>query len=151
MYLSAVAPQFQGRILILTVCAAGIGGTFQYGYNLTIISAPTTVSPLACLNRVGKHSFLPITPSGWCYGRGKDAPPLVSLLRLQHRPARPVQTERSLLFGEGERLAVPFGRNLIPSAFTHRHFLSASQYDWTHVLWGHSGPMEAAVFPPCCH
>ncbi|KAJ6659172.1 hypothetical protein lerEdw1_019475 [Lerista edwardsae] len=30
-----------GRVLILTVCAAGIGGTFQYGYNLTIINAPT--------------------------------------------------------------------------------------------------------------
>ncbi|XP_053225999.1 solute carrier family 2, facilitated glucose transporter member 11-like isoform X1 [Podarcis raffonei] len=34
--------QLQGRVLILTVCAAGIGGTFQYGYNLTIINAPTT-------------------------------------------------------------------------------------------------------------
>ncbi|XP_030075695.1 solute carrier family 2, facilitated glucose transporter member 11 isoform X3 [Microcaecilia unicolor] len=33
--------QFQARVLILTVCAAGIGGTFQYGYNLTIINAPT--------------------------------------------------------------------------------------------------------------
>uniref|UniRef100_A0A8D0GFT5 Solute carrier family 2 member 11 n=1 Tax=Sphenodon punctatus TaxID=8508 RepID=A0A8D0GFT5_SPHPU len=32
----------QGRILILTVCAAGIGGTFQYGYNISIINAPTT-------------------------------------------------------------------------------------------------------------
>nr|XP_033812120.1 solute carrier family 2, facilitated glucose transporter member 11 isoform X3 [Geotrypetes seraphini] len=31
----------QARVLILTVCAAGIGGTFQYGYNLTIINAPT--------------------------------------------------------------------------------------------------------------
>uniref|UniRef100_A0A670ZVA9 Solute carrier family 2, facilitated glucose transporter member 5 n=1 Tax=Pseudonaja textilis TaxID=8673 RepID=A0A670ZVA9_PSETE len=31
----------QGKILILTICAAGIGGTFQYGYNLTIINAPT--------------------------------------------------------------------------------------------------------------
>lgn len=27
--------------MILTICAAGIGGTFQYGYNLTIINAPT--------------------------------------------------------------------------------------------------------------
>ncbi|XP_054852596.1 solute carrier family 2, facilitated glucose transporter member 11-like [Eublepharis macularius] len=34
--------QLQGKILILTVCAAGIGGTFQYGYNLTIINAPTS-------------------------------------------------------------------------------------------------------------
>ncbi|XP_078237970.1 solute carrier family 2, facilitated glucose transporter member 11 isoform X2 [Pogona vitticeps] len=31
----------QSRVLILMVCAAGIGGTFQYGYNLTIINAPT--------------------------------------------------------------------------------------------------------------
>ncbi|OCU01850.1 solute carrier family 2, facilitated glucose transporter member 11 isoform X1 [Xenopus laevis] len=31
----------QGRVLLLTMCAAGIGGTFQYGYNLTIINAPT--------------------------------------------------------------------------------------------------------------
>ncbi|KAG8146488.1 hypothetical protein E2320_012808 [Naja naja] len=33
--------QVRGKILILTICAAGIGGTFQYGYNLTIINAPT--------------------------------------------------------------------------------------------------------------
>ncbi|KAM9330847.1 solute carrier family 2, facilitated glucose transporter member 11-like [Gastrophryne carolinensis] len=32
----------QGWVLLLTMCAAGIGGTFQYGYNLTIINAPTT-------------------------------------------------------------------------------------------------------------
>ncbi|XP_025971816.2 solute carrier family 2, facilitated glucose transporter member 11-like isoform X1 [Dromaius novaehollandiae] len=31
----------QSKILILTVCAAGIGGTFQYGYNISIINAPT--------------------------------------------------------------------------------------------------------------
>nr|XP_036849250.1 solute carrier family 2, facilitated glucose transporter member 11 isoform X3 [Manis javanica] len=31
----------QGRVLLLTICAAGIGGTFQFGYNLTIINAPT--------------------------------------------------------------------------------------------------------------
>ncbi|XP_077149571.1 solute carrier family 2, facilitated glucose transporter member 11 [Ranitomeya variabilis] len=30
-----------GWVLLLTMCAAGIGGTFQYGYNLTIINAPT--------------------------------------------------------------------------------------------------------------
>nr|XP_056715323.1 solute carrier family 2, facilitated glucose transporter member 11 isoform X1 [Euleptes europaea] len=34
--------QLQGKVLVLTVCAAGIGGTFQYGYNLTIINAPTS-------------------------------------------------------------------------------------------------------------
>ncbi|CAJ0930320.1 unnamed protein product [Ranitomeya imitator] len=31
----------QGWVLLLTMCAAGIGGTLQYGYNLTIINAPT--------------------------------------------------------------------------------------------------------------
>uniref|UniRef100_A0A8C3PZM3 Solute carrier family 2, facilitated glucose transporter member 5 n=1 Tax=Chrysolophus pictus TaxID=9089 RepID=A0A8C3PZM3_CHRPC len=31
----------QSKNLILTVCAAGIGGTFQYGYNISIINAPT--------------------------------------------------------------------------------------------------------------
>ncbi|XP_058148744.1 solute carrier family 2, facilitated glucose transporter member 11 isoform X3 [Dasypus novemcinctus] len=31
----------QGRVLLLTTCAAGIGGTFQFGYNLSIINAPT--------------------------------------------------------------------------------------------------------------
>ncbi|MEE6526730.1 hypothetical protein FKM82_027525 [Ascaphus truei] len=40
-----VSPLFvfwiQGWVLLLTMCAAGIGGTFQYGYNLTIINAPT--------------------------------------------------------------------------------------------------------------
>ncbi|XP_077730666.1 solute carrier family 2, facilitated glucose transporter member 11 isoform X3 [Canis aureus] len=33
--------QMQGRVLLLTICAAGIGGTFQFGYNLSIINAPT--------------------------------------------------------------------------------------------------------------
>ncbi|XP_023502496.1 solute carrier family 2, facilitated glucose transporter member 11 isoform X3 [Equus przewalskii] len=31
----------QGKVLLLTICAAGIGGTFQFGYNLSIINAPT--------------------------------------------------------------------------------------------------------------
>ncbi|XP_036923284.1 solute carrier family 2, facilitated glucose transporter member 11 isoform X3 [Sturnira hondurensis] len=31
----------QGRVLLMTICAAGIGGTFQFGYNLSIINAPT--------------------------------------------------------------------------------------------------------------
>ncbi|XP_039213847.1 solute carrier family 2, facilitated glucose transporter member 11 isoform X2 [Crotalus tigris] len=39
--MSALQQVLRGKILILTVCAAGIGGTFQYGYNLTIINAPT--------------------------------------------------------------------------------------------------------------
>ncbi|XP_063769057.1 solute carrier family 2, facilitated glucose transporter member 11 [Pseudophryne corroboree] len=30
-----------GWFLLLTVCAVGIGGTFQYGYNLSFINAPT--------------------------------------------------------------------------------------------------------------
>nr|XP_003478003.1 solute carrier family 2, facilitated glucose transporter member 11 isoform X1 [Cavia porcellus]XP_023416570.1 solute carrier family 2, facilitated glucose transporter member 11 isoform X1 [Cavia porcellus] len=33
--------QLRGRVLLLTICAAGIGGTFQFGYNLSIINAPT--------------------------------------------------------------------------------------------------------------
>lgn len=37
------SPQIQGRVLLLTTCAAGIGGTFQFGYNLSIINAPTLV------------------------------------------------------------------------------------------------------------
>ncbi|KAM7090097.1 LOW QUALITY PROTEIN: solute carrier family 2, facilitated glucose transporter member 11 [Ciconia maguari] len=32
----------QSKVLILTICAAGIGGTFQYGYNISIINAPTS-------------------------------------------------------------------------------------------------------------
>uniref|UniRef100_A0A8C5TEB4 Solute carrier family 2, facilitated glucose transporter member 5 n=1 Tax=Malurus cyaneus samueli TaxID=2593467 RepID=A0A8C5TEB4_9PASS len=32
----------QNKILILTICAAGIGGTFQYGYNISIINAPAS-------------------------------------------------------------------------------------------------------------
>ncbi|XP_035519611.1 solute carrier family 2, facilitated glucose transporter member 11-like [Morone saxatilis] len=31
-----------GRTLTLTVCSAAIGGTFQYGYNISIINAPTS-------------------------------------------------------------------------------------------------------------
>ncbi|NWX73829.1 GTR11 protein, partial [Alca torda] len=34
--------QLQSKVLILTICAAGIGGTFQYGYNISIINAPTS-------------------------------------------------------------------------------------------------------------
>uniref|UniRef100_A0A8D2ZWH4 Solute carrier family 2, facilitated glucose transporter member 5 n=1 Tax=Scophthalmus maximus TaxID=52904 RepID=A0A8D2ZWH4_SCOMX len=34
-------PPASGRILALTVCSAAIGGTFQYGYNISIINAPT--------------------------------------------------------------------------------------------------------------
>ncbi|XP_053136281.1 solute carrier family 2, facilitated glucose transporter member 11 isoform X2 [Hemicordylus capensis] len=34
-------PRASSPVLILTVCAAGVGGTFQYGYNLTVINAPT--------------------------------------------------------------------------------------------------------------
>ncbi|XP_062942897.1 solute carrier family 2, facilitated glucose transporter member 11 isoform X4 [Cynocephalus volans] len=33
--------KIQGRVLLFTICAAGIGGTFQFGYNLSIINAPT--------------------------------------------------------------------------------------------------------------
>uniref|UniRef100_A0A2K5L2B4 Solute carrier family 2 member 11 n=1 Tax=Cercocebus atys TaxID=9531 RepID=A0A2K5L2B4_CERAT len=31
----ALSRLIQGRILLLTICAAGIGGTFQFGYNLS--------------------------------------------------------------------------------------------------------------------
>uniref|UniRef100_A0A8C6R7U4 Major facilitator superfamily (MFS) profile domain-containing protein n=1 Tax=Nannospalax galili TaxID=1026970 RepID=A0A8C6R7U4_NANGA len=37
----SLSPQFPGKVLFLTICAAGIGGTFQFGYNLSIINAPT--------------------------------------------------------------------------------------------------------------
>uniref|UniRef100_H3AQ06 Solute carrier family 2, facilitated glucose transporter member 5 n=1 Tax=Latimeria chalumnae TaxID=7897 RepID=H3AQ06_LATCH len=30
-----------GQTLVLTVCAVGIGGTFQYGFNISLINAPT--------------------------------------------------------------------------------------------------------------
>ncbi|KAM3591626.1 uncharacterized protein V6R79_005123 [Siganus canaliculatus] len=39
---AAQPPQNTGRVLALTVCSAAIGGTFQYGYNISIINAPTT-------------------------------------------------------------------------------------------------------------
>ncbi|EPQ13472.1 Solute carrier family 2, facilitated glucose transporter member 11 [Myotis brandtii] len=38
---AGVHAQTQGRVLLQTICAAGIGGTFQFGYNLSIINAPT--------------------------------------------------------------------------------------------------------------
>lgn len=34
-------PSGSARILALTICSAAIGGTFQYGYNISIINAPT--------------------------------------------------------------------------------------------------------------
>ncbi|XP_028991446.1 solute carrier family 2, facilitated glucose transporter member 11-like [Betta splendens] len=34
-------PSGNARTLALTVCSAAIGGTFQYGYNISIINAPT--------------------------------------------------------------------------------------------------------------
>ncbi|KAM9360462.1 solute carrier family 2, facilitated glucose transporter member 11b [Symphorus nematophorus] len=33
--------EFPNRSLLLAVCAACIGGTFQYGYNISVINAPT--------------------------------------------------------------------------------------------------------------
>ncbi|KAM9622465.1 LOW QUALITY PROTEIN: solute carrier family 2, facilitated glucose transporter member 11 [Trichechus inunguis] len=38
---AGVHAEVQGRVLLLTICAAGIRGTFQFGYNLSIINAPT--------------------------------------------------------------------------------------------------------------
>nr|QCL11562.1 glucose transporter 11d [Lateolabrax maculatus] len=35
-------PSGNARTLALTVCSAAIGGTFQYGYNISIINAPTS-------------------------------------------------------------------------------------------------------------
>ncbi|XP_041671023.1 solute carrier family 2, facilitated glucose transporter member 11-like [Cheilinus undulatus] len=35
-------PSTGARTLALTVCSAAIGGTFQYGYNISIINAPTS-------------------------------------------------------------------------------------------------------------
>ncbi|XP_039991282.1 solute carrier family 2, facilitated glucose transporter member 11 [Xiphias gladius] len=35
-------PSRSDRILALTVCSAAIGGTFQYGYNISIINAPSS-------------------------------------------------------------------------------------------------------------
>ncbi|XP_041829951.1 solute carrier family 2, facilitated glucose transporter member 11-like [Melanotaenia boesemani] len=35
-------PSGVARTLTLTVCSAAIGGTFQYGYNISIINAPTS-------------------------------------------------------------------------------------------------------------
>eukprot|EP00064_Thunnus_orientalis_P015100 superscaffoldBa00002739_g15149 len=34
-------PSSSARTLALTVCSAAIGGTFQYGYNISVINAPT--------------------------------------------------------------------------------------------------------------
>ncbi|XP_063346027.1 solute carrier family 2, facilitated glucose transporter member 11b isoform X1 [Pelmatolapia mariae] len=34
-------PKLPNKSLLLAVCAAGIGGTFQYGYNISVINAPT--------------------------------------------------------------------------------------------------------------
>lgn len=64
-----LAPQAQGRVLLLTICAAGIGGTFQFGYNLSIINAPTLVRTLSAhchhpsVNSGPRHIFRP--PSAW--------------------------------------------------------------------------------------
>ncbi|KAI3364746.1 hypothetical protein L3Q82_000959 [Scortum barcoo] len=38
----ASRPSGGARMLALTVCSAAIGGTFQYGYNISIINAPTS-------------------------------------------------------------------------------------------------------------
>lgn len=35
-------PSSGARTLALTVCSAAIGGTFQYGYNISVINAPTS-------------------------------------------------------------------------------------------------------------
>lgn len=53
-----LSSQVQGRVLLLTICAAGIGGTFQFGYNLSIINAPTLVRTLHA------HCYHPSVNSG---------------------------------------------------------------------------------------
>lgn len=39
---TAESSKSPGKTLALTVCSAAIGGTFQYGYNISIINAPTS-------------------------------------------------------------------------------------------------------------
>ncbi|XP_061585963.1 solute carrier family 2, facilitated glucose transporter member 11-like [Cololabis saira] len=39
---SAVKKEFPNKSLLLAVFAAGVGGTFQYGYNISVINAPTS-------------------------------------------------------------------------------------------------------------
>lgn len=36
--------QVPSKVLLLAGCAACIGGTFQYGYNISVINAPTKVN-----------------------------------------------------------------------------------------------------------
>lgn len=55
--------QLQSKILILTICAAGIGGTFQYGYNISIINAPTAVSTASLR--------APLLPSVWLWAAAR--------------------------------------------------------------------------------
>ncbi|CDQ63750.1 unnamed protein product [Oncorhynchus mykiss] len=54
-------PAGNSRALTLAVCSAAIGGTFQYGYNLSIINAPTNhiqsmnVQPMYFVESAPKH------------------------------------------------------------------------------------------------
>ncbi|MFT7808452.1 solute carrier family 2, facilitated glucose transporter member 11-like isoform X2 [Arapaima gigas] len=36
-----IKKKYPNAALVLVVCAAGLGGTFQYGYNISVINAPT--------------------------------------------------------------------------------------------------------------
>lgn len=46
LFVISVLLQFPNTSLLLAACAACIGGTFQYGYNISVINAPTTVITL---------------------------------------------------------------------------------------------------------
>uniref|UniRef100_A0A3B4WYZ5 Major facilitator superfamily (MFS) profile domain-containing protein n=1 Tax=Seriola lalandi dorsalis TaxID=1841481 RepID=A0A3B4WYZ5_SERLL len=48
--------QFPNKSLLLAACAACIGGTFQYGYNISVINAPTVVITLLPLT--GPFSYV---------------------------------------------------------------------------------------------
>lgn len=49
--------QLPNKSLVLAVFAACIGGTFQYGYNISVINAPTVVNNLTA----SEHQDFPET------------------------------------------------------------------------------------------
>lgn len=63
--------QVPNKVLLLAGCAACMGGTFQYGYNVSVINAPTKVSVISVRRRlqeggtrdtVSHPRLLPSTP-----------------------------------------------------------------------------------------
>lgn len=127
--LSAFLLQLPTWTLFLAMCAAGIGGTFQYGFNVSVINAPTEVSSPDVASRV---SLLP----QWMVGVGRGN---VSHSRVLWKVGKdPEHTIcRTLFPGRYPALQAKQRLGLFPAPF-HRDWLAGKSQGGL-LPWGGGG------------